>query len=298
MATNPYIGKKGNFNAERWLRDAQGQFNLDKRFIGYATSQGYRIGWDRDTTAKPGTAFGGANLVGTFQLRNANYMKGGVQLRPEIGLYGPASGSSAGGGSSDGSGAAGSGFSYSGGASGGGGSDPSAAFASTLAQITASNNALLKKIAGNKGPQRELKRELRDSQKRFSDLQTTFRGDMDAQAADFRSQFDRVQSAAQAEREAFQTQLLDSRRQFDLMQSRFQQALADAEGQRIELDAKYREELRRAQAVANAYVPEPERTAVAPVLGDGRTTQQAMRPIRRQSLSNLSLATNRTLQLA
>ncbi len=289
---------------KRWLRDAQGQTSLDKRFLRYATSQGYRLAWDRDTIRTDGGPFSGMDVAGTFQLRNANFMKGGVRDQPEITLFGPGEGSGGGGGR---------------GGSGSGGrnsnsmenqiadllSDIGGEFASYAASnqglikgIQKSNNKLLKKLAKNKDTSKMLRGELRDSRTQLANLTSTFNDRFAQQQAAFDTRLSQMRQASNAAQNNFQRLLGLSQQRLDQAQNQFQDRLAQAAADREALKSSYEKQLAQTRALANAFVPQLEETAVAPRLGDDRSTEQQRRPRRLQSVSGLSIATPDILQIA
>lgn len=312
MAKNPYLNKKGVFNYRKWLNDAQGQYKLDDQFINYATSAGYRLGWDRDSTASPGTARRQAGTeVGTFQLRNAS-AKGRNSLRPSIGLYGPA-----GGGSGSGGGSGGSAGARGGGGSGGGGMSDldrtianllegiggemtsyAAGNADLLNRVTKSNNKLLKRIAKNKDTTKMLRGELASSRETLNTMTSRFEDRFAQQQSEFSSQLTGLRAAADEARNNFQRLLDESYARLETAQQTFQERMQESEANRLAMQQNYEEQLRQTRALVNAYVPQMEETAVAPRLGDERSTQQIRRPRQMQSVSSLSIATPSSLQIA
>lgn len=292
MASNPYIGRKGNFNYRKWLRDVDGGYTVDKKLIRYAEQAGFRIGWDRDTTASFRDRYGGANQVGSFRLRNFAMNNRGT-LRPEIGLYrigGSDGGSGSGSGSGGGGGRSGSG-------SGGGGLGDLAGFfqASSQANAAAVQRALnkmskvIKKL--NKNPAVDVNQIRSDITK---ELGGNYNQRLQEMQATFTSQLEAMRSAAGQAAEQYRDRLAASQQQMAQMQKMFQGQLQASEAQRAELEAAFAEQERQTNALRTAFVPELEPTAAAPQLADGRSTEQTRRPRSRNTLSDLSLATNTT----
>ena len=283
---NPYLNKDGSLNLAKWsgdlkARTSSGGLNL----IDVAKQAGYRFSPKE-----------GYSQVASYDVARSPWgmVKGGNQATDKFTLYsrGGAPGGAGAGGSRSGSGSG----------SGGPGIDPniaalgemmagqSAANQALFNSLGKQNNKLLKQISNNKGTTNRLEGALSDAQSQFSDLEQFYQGLMATQGQQFSQEFAGFQAQAGEAERGYQAQLAASRAQMEELQSMFTGQLAAALSERNQMAASYEAQLRQTQALQNAFIPNMERTAAAPQLGDNRTEQQTRRPRSRNTLSDLSIA--------
>ena len=170
--------------------------------------------------------------------------------------------------------------------------------ADLLNRVTKSNNKLLKRIAKNKDTTKMLRGELASSREALNTMTSRFEDRFAQQQSEFSSQITGLQAAADEARNNFQRLLAESNSRLETAQRTFQERMQESEANRLAMQQDYEKQLQQTRALANAYVPQMEETAVAPRLGDERSTQQIRRPRQMQSVSSLSIATPSSLQIA
>ena len=170
--------------------------------------------------------------------------------------------------------------------------------ADLLKGVQKSNKKLMKRIANNKDTTRMLRGELANSREQLETMTSRFEDRFAQQRSTFETQITGLRTAADEARNNFQRLLAEANSNLVTAQTAFQERMAESEANRVAMQRDYEAQLQQTRALANATVPQMEETAVAPSLGDERSTQQASRPRRRQSISELSLATPSSLQIA